>query len=48
MTQKYVVFIRNPITMDLSDPSKPVAQILEVEEDTPTSFFVLDKEDGKL
>ncbi|KAH6692236.1 carotenoid oxygenase [Plectosphaerella plurivora] len=47
MTDKYVVFIRNPIHMDVSDMTKPVMEMLIVEPDTPTQFFVLDKFTGE-
>ncbi|KAF7517656.1 hypothetical protein G7054_g13739 [Neopestalotiopsis clavispora] len=46
MTDKYVVFIRNPIHMDISDTTKQVAQMLEYEPESRTQFFVLDKETG--
>ncbi|KAI9170552.1 retinal pigment epithelial membrane family protein [Paramyrothecium foliicola] len=39
-------FIRNPIHMDVSDTTKPIMEMLEVEANTPTLFFVLDKSSG--
>ncbi|EMR65016.1 putative lignostilbene- -dioxygenase protein [Eutypa lata UCREL1] len=47
MTDKYVVFIRNPIHIDVSDTTKQIMEMLEVEANTPTLFFVLDKLTGK-
>ncbi|KAL0933655.1 retinal pigment epithelial membrane family protein [Colletotrichum truncatum] len=47
MTDKYVVFIRNPVQMDVSDTSKPMVDMLQFEPNTPTQFFVLNKIDGK-
>jgi carotenoid cleavage dioxygenase-like enzyme len=35
-----------PIHMDISDTTKQVAQMLEFEPESPTQFFVLDKETG--
>ncbi|KAI0177200.1 carotenoid oxygenase [Pestalotiopsis sp. NC0098] len=46
MTDKYVVFIRNPIHMDVSDTTKQLSQMLEYEPESPTEFFILDKETG--
>lgn len=48
MTEKYVVFIRNPIYANTQNMTKPMSEVLEFEEDSPTSFFVLDKDDGSL
>ncbi|KAJ5805701.1 uncharacterized protein N7503_003303 [Penicillium pulvis] len=48
ITDKYVIFIRNPLHMDVSDMGKPVMDMLEFEPESKTLFFVLDKEDGKL
>ncbi|KAG9526028.1 hypothetical protein KCU93_g5621, partial [Aureobasidium melanogenum] len=48
MTKHHVVFIRNPIHMDVSDVTKPVLKMLTYEPESPTSFFVLDKNDGRL
>ncbi|KAK9775669.1 putative Carotenoid oxygenase [Seiridium cardinale] len=47
MTDKYVVFIRNPMHMDVSDTTKQLFYMLEYEPESPTQFFVLDKESGK-
>ncbi|RBR22565.1 hypothetical protein FVER53590_00042 [Fusarium verticillioides] len=47
MSSKYVIFIRNPISMDLSDTSKGFIQSMVYEPDSPTEFFVLDKSTGK-
>ncbi|EXA32384.1 hypothetical protein FOVG_16430 [Fusarium oxysporum f. sp. pisi HDV247] len=47
MTENFVVFIRNPVHVDVSDLTKPFTEALEYEPDTPTQFFVLDKVDGK-
>ncbi|KAG9566592.1 hypothetical protein KCU71_g539, partial [Aureobasidium melanogenum] len=43
-----MVFIRNPIHMDVSDVTRPVLKMLTYEPESPTSFFVLDKNDGRL
>ncbi|KAH8881041.1 hypothetical protein GQ53DRAFT_889010 [Thozetella sp. PMI_491] len=48
MTDRFVVFIRNPLHMDVSDNTKQVMEMLEYEPDVPTFFFVLDKFSGKL
>ncbi|KAF9880324.1 putative lignostilbene- -dioxygenase protein [Colletotrichum karsti] len=47
MTDKYVIFIRNPVHMDVSDTTKPLVDMLLFEEGTPTQFFVLNKSDGQ-
>ncbi|KAH9232789.1 hypothetical protein K456DRAFT_1726070 [Colletotrichum gloeosporioides 23] len=47
MTDKYVVFIRNPVQMDVSDTTKPMSDMLQFEPNTPTQFFVLNKNDGR-
>ncbi|KAJ5616729.1 hypothetical protein N7537_001843 [Penicillium hordei] len=47
MTQNYVVFIRNPISLDTSDVSKSITDMMIYEEESPVSFFVLDKFTGK-
>ncbi|TVY92747.1 Beta,beta-carotene 9',10'-oxygenase [Lachnellula willkommii] len=47
MTQEYVVFIRNPLHMDVSDTTKQVMEMIEFEADAQTLFFVLNKSDGK-
>ncbi|KAF5963532.1 beta-carotene 15,15'-monooxygenase [Fusarium bulbicola] len=47
MSSNYVVFIRNPISMDLSDTTKPFTQSMVYEPESPTEFFVLDKITGK-
>ncbi|KAI1338569.1 carotenoid oxygenase [Xylariaceae sp. FL0016] len=46
-SQDYVIFIRNPVSMDLSDPTKPVSEIMKVEHDSNTLFYVMEKETGK-
>jgi torulene dioxygenase len=48
MTKHHMVFIRNPIHMDVSDVTRPVLKMLTYEPESPTSFFVLDKNDGRL
>ncbi|KAH7083515.1 carotenoid oxygenase [Paraphoma chrysanthemicola] len=48
MTDKYVVFVRNPVSMDTSDPTKPLIEAMQCEHDFPTLFYVLNKSDGKL
>ncbi|KIX09239.1 uncharacterized protein Z518_00318 [Rhinocladiella mackenziei CBS 650.93] len=48
MTDKYVVFIRNPLHMDVSDMTKQLMHMIEYEPDSPTQFFVLDKFSGEL
>lgn len=43
-------FISNrfqPITMDMSDPSRAVADMLTYDPDEPVKFFVMDLKDGK-
>ncbi|KAF6836466.1 retinal pigment epithelial membrane family protein [Colletotrichum musicola] len=47
MTDKYVVFIRNPVIMDVSDTTKPMVEMLCFEPNTPTEYYVLDKISGK-
>ncbi|KAF5691955.1 retinal pigment epithelial membrane family [Fusarium denticulatum] len=47
MSGNYVIFIRNPISMDLSDTTKGFLQSMVYEPDSPTEFFVLDKSTGK-
>ncbi|RYP03285.1 hypothetical protein DL764_005241 [Monosporascus ibericus] len=47
MTDKYVVFVRNPVHMDTSDTTKPLCDMMICEHDSPTQFFILDKTDGK-
>ncbi|VUC25874.1 unnamed protein product [Clonostachys rosea] len=47
MTDKYVVFIRNPVHMNVEDLTKPVMEMFEYEPNVPTQFFVLDKLSGK-
>ncbi|KAF5983801.1 retinal pigment epithelial membrane family [Fusarium coicis] len=47
MSSNYVIFIRNPISMDLSDTTKGFLQSMVYEPDSPTEFFVLDKITGK-
>ncbi|KAL8375618.1 hypothetical protein RB595_006948 [Gaeumannomyces hyphopodioides] len=47
MTDRFVVFIRIPIHMDVSDTTKPVMEMLVFEPESPTQFFVLDKFTGK-
>ncbi|KAL3475742.1 carotenoid oxygenase [Aspergillus californicus] len=47
MTEQYVIFIRNPLHMDVSDTTKQVMEMLEYEPGSPTQFFVLDKFSGK-
>ncbi|CAK7198349.1 hypothetical protein SEUCBS139899_001010 [Sporothrix eucalyptigena] len=48
MTDKYVVFIRNPLHMDISDMTKQVMNMIEYEPESPTQFFVMEKITGKL
>jgi hypothetical protein len=36
-----------PITMDMSDPTRAVADMLTYDPDEPVKFFVLDRKDGK-
>ncbi|CAN9432091.1 unnamed protein product [Alternaria alternata] len=48
MTDKYVVFVRNPVTMDTSDPTKTIIEAMKCEHDSPVYFYVLNKADGKL
>ncbi|KAI1628316.1 carotenoid oxygenase [Exophiala viscosa] len=48
ISDKYVIFIRNPLNMDVSDMSKPVMEMIEFEPGAKTLFFVLDKKDGKI
>lgn len=38
---------QQPIHMDVSDPSKPVMEMLTFEPESPTQFFVLDKFTGE-
>ncbi|PVH68842.1 hypothetical protein DL98DRAFT_661982 [Cadophora sp. DSE1049] len=47
MTQDYVVFIRNPLHMDVSDTTKQVMEMIEYEEENTTKFYVMRKSDGK-
>ncbi|KAF2846696.1 hypothetical protein T440DRAFT_540728 [Plenodomus tracheiphilus IPT5] len=47
MTDKYVVFVRNPVHLDVSDTTKPLSDMLVCEHDSPTEFYILDKRDGK-
>ncbi|OCL03981.1 hypothetical protein AOQ84DRAFT_400350 [Glonium stellatum] len=47
MTESYVVFIRNPLTMNVSDTTKPVMEMIEYDREAKTLFFVLDKADGR-
>ncbi|KAG7404600.1 Carotenoid isomerooxygenase [Fusarium oxysporum f. sp. raphani] len=47
MTDKYVVFVRNPVHLDLSDTTKGFADMMVCEHDSPTEFYILDKSDGK-
>ncbi|KAI1841213.1 hypothetical protein JX265_013172 [Neoarthrinium moseri] len=47
MTERYVIFIRNPIHMDVSDMSKGLQETWLYEPDVPTQFFVLEKDTGK-
>ncbi|KAI1839906.1 hypothetical protein JX265_005748 [Neoarthrinium moseri] len=46
MSDKFVVFIRNPLHMDVSDMTKQVMNMIEYEPESPTQFFVLDKMTG--
>ncbi|KAI4931419.1 hypothetical protein J4E85_004012 [Alternaria conjuncta] len=48
MTDKYVVFVRNPVILDLSNPSKTLVEAMVCEHDSPVYFYVLDKADGKV
>ncbi|KAH8588843.1 carotenoid oxygenase [Bisporella sp. PMI_857] len=48
MTQNYVVFIRNPFHMDVTDTTKPLLEAMVYEADVKTKFFVLRKADGGL
>ncbi|KAG6989473.1 Carotenoid isomerooxygenase [Fusarium oxysporum f. sp. conglutinans] len=47
MTDKYVVFVRNPVHLDLSDTTKGFADMMVCEHNSPTEFYILDKSDGK-
>ncbi|PIB01274.1 Carotenoid cleavage dioxygenase 8 B, chloroplastic [Cercospora beticola] len=47
-TDKYVVFVRNPVSIDTSDPTKPIIEAMVCEHDSPVFFYVVDKADGKL
>lgn len=48
LTEKYVVFVRNPITMNLSDiEKKQFLEAFEYDSDCPTYFFMLDRKTGK-
>ncbi|KAH6661203.1 carotenoid oxygenase [Truncatella angustata] len=47
MTDKYVIFIRNPLHMDVSDTTKQLMHMIEYEPHSPTQFFVLEKATGK-
>ncbi|SCV33765.1 uncharacterized protein FFB14_04683 [Fusarium fujikuroi] len=47
MSSNYVIFIRNPISMELSDTTKGFLQSMIYEPDSPTEFYVLDKITGK-
>jgi torulene dioxygenase len=47
MTQDYVVFIRNPLHMNISDITKPLMEMIEYEEGVTTKFLVMRKSDGK-
>ncbi|KAH9882973.1 hypothetical protein J1614_000339 [Plenodomus biglobosus] len=48
MTEKYVVFVRNPVSMDVVDTTKPLIEAMKCEHDSPVLFYVLDKATGKL
>lgn len=47
MTQDYVIFIRNPLHMNIADMKKPVMEMIEYEEGVATKFLVMRKSDGK-
>ncbi|KAL6416054.1 retinal pigment epithelial membrane family protein [Ilyonectria robusta] len=47
MTERFVVFIRNPLYMDVSDTTKQLMEALEYEPESPTQFYVLEKITGK-
>ncbi|KAF5618740.1 retinal pigment epithelial membrane family [Fusarium sp. NRRL 52700] len=47
MSSNYVISICNPISMDLSDTTKPFSQSKIYEPQSPTEIFVIDKITGK-
>ncbi|KAN0119154.1 Carotenoid oxygenase [Hyaloscypha variabilis] len=47
VTQDYVVFIRNPLHMNVSDMTKQVMEMIEYEEGVTTKFFAMRKSDGE-
>lgn len=48
MTDKYCLFVRNPVHMDMSDVTKSISDMLVCEHDSPVEFYLLDKKDGSL